>query len=119
MKIAYIAHPIGGDVEGNLEKVAGIVRLINLVERNVVPFAPYFADCLAMFDNDKFERQRGINNNIELLKAGFIDELRLYGDKISDGMVVEIVLALQMGIKVRPMTKGTRRDYRKIGKVPL
>lgn len=100
MKIAYIAHPISGDISGNLEKIRQIVREINLNEPDVVPFAPYWLDCHALDDNIPEERERGIKNDHELFNRGFIDELRLYGDMVSNGMRAEIELAESLGIPV-------------------
>ena len=111
MKIAYIAHPISGDPEGNIQKILEIVRSINLLEPDVVPFAPYIVDCQALDDSIKEERDRGIKNDITLFNKGFIDEVRLYGDRISNGMTYEIDLALKLGIEVRPMTEETKREY--------
>jgi hypothetical protein len=110
MKVAYIAHPISGDPQGNHEKIIRIVRSINILEPDVVPFAPYLVDCLALDDNVPEERERGIKNDIALFKKGFIDEVRLYGDRISTGMRHEIDLALKLGIEVRAMTPETKRD---------
>jgi len=112
MKVAYIAHPIGGNVAINLEDIICIIRDINLLEPDVIPFAHYWVDCHALDDDVPKERERGIKNDIALMKKGFIDELRLYGDKISKGMASEIVLANQLGIKVRPMTPETKAAYR-------
>lgn len=109
-KIVYIAHPIGGDVENNLKKVTFIAREINLKEPNTVPFAQFFLDCYALDDTVPEERARGIKNNTIILKRKFIDEVRLYGDKISNGMFNEILLADKLGIKVIAMTEGTKRD---------
>lgn len=111
MKIVYIAHPLGGDVEGNLDKVIQIIRKINLEEPDVVPFAHYFVDCHALNDNEPEERERGIKNDIALFKKRFIDEVRLYGDKISPGMREEIKLAHTLDIPVKPMTDGTLEEY--------
>ena len=105
MKIAYIAHPVSGDVKGNIEKIIAIVRAININEPNVVPFVPYLADLYALDDNIPEERARGIQNDIHLLKSGFINEVRLYGDRISNGMQAEIELAEEMNIPVVAMTK--------------
>ncbi len=111
MKIAYIAHPVGGDVKNNLSKVREIVREINLKEPEVVPFAPYYLDCFALNDDIPEERARGIKNDSFLINKGFIDELRLYGYRISDGMAAEVELAHKLGITVRPMTNGTVIEY--------
>lgn len=114
MKIAYIAHPIGGDVEGNLEKIKEIVRDINLKEFDVVPFAPYFVDCCAMDDSNPVERARGIKNDTHLMNSGFIDELRLYGNKISAGMRHEIELASANQIPILAMSKETEADLKRM-----
>lgn len=111
MTIAYIAHQISGDVQGNLKKIQEIVRHINLTEPNVVPFVPYYADIVSMDDNIPVERERGIKNDIALLGAGFIGEMRLYGPRISSGMMAEIELAFEKGILVMPMTNETRKEY--------
>lgn len=111
MRIIYIAHPISGDIQGNLNKVLDIVRELNLTEDEIVPFAPYWIDCHALDDNDPVQRQRGIDNDIALFKKGFIDEVWLYGDKISNGMRNEIELAASLGIKIRAMSTATVKEY--------
>ena len=93
MKIVYIAHPIGGDVKGNIAKVLKIVRQINLTEKDVVPLAPYLADLLCMDDSNPEERQRGMLNDFAVIKSGMINELWIYGPKLSKGMREEIATA--------------------------
>lgn len=109
--VAYIAHPIAGDVLQNLENIKNIVREINLTQPDVVPFAPYWLDCHALNDDILEERKRGIKNGIELLKRGFVDEMWLYGNCISNGMSHEIIIATLNGIKVVPKTPETERIY--------
>ena len=110
MKIVYIAHPISGDVSGNLKKIIAIIREININESEVLPFAHYWVDCHALDDTIESERNRGIKNDIALFKAGFIDEVWLYGDRISNGMRHEIELAGELGIKVLAMTTQTQSE---------
>lgn len=100
MKIAYICHPVAGDVHGNIQKILDIIKDINLNDEDTVPFAPYIPDILALDDNIPAQRDRGIKNDIELLRCGFIDELWVYGPKISGGMRAEIELAYELGIVV-------------------
>ena len=114
MKIAYIAHPISGDIKGNLKRIERIGRQINLKEPEVVPFAHYYFDCHILDDDILEERERGIKNDIELMKRCFIDELRLYGNRISNGMMHEIVLARELGIVVVPMTPETKKEYKQL-----
>jgi hypothetical protein len=111
MIVAYIAHPISGDVKGNIAKIQKIVRRINLREPNVVPFASYVVDCQSMDDSVPKERSRGIQNNHALLSKGFVDEVRLYGNKLGAGMIEEIELAHELGIPVIPMTAKIKKEY--------
>jgi len=112
MKVIYIAHPISGNIRGNLKKIRDIARKINLTEPDVVPFAHYYLDCHCLDDNDPQERARGIKNDEALFEKGFIDEVRLYGNRISDGMVHEINRAKKHGIIVIPMTTETKNEWK-------
>lgn len=107
MKVVYIAHPIGSDVENNIKKVIAICREVNLTEPNIIPFVPYLSDLYALDDSKPEERERGLNNGLSLLKKGFIDEIWLYGDRISNGMRSEINICLEVGVKVVCKTAGT------------
>lgn len=102
MIICYIAHPIGGDVEANLADLRRIVRKINLRgDRGIVPFVPYYADVVSLDDNAPDERDRGLKNQIAILRSGVVNQLWLTGDRISAGMEDERRLALELGIEVR------------------
>ena len=114
MKVVYIAHPISGDIKGNLEKIVQIAREINLNEPDTVPVANYFLDCYALNDDIPEERERGIKNDIALFRKKYIDEVRLYGDRISNGMKEEVKLARELGIKVVAMTEGTKSQLEEI-----
>lgn len=107
MIIAYIAHPIGGDVEGNVKALLEIIKQVNLNHPDVVPFAPYLADVMAMDDSDPVQRARGIRNDKEILSRGIVDELWLFGDRISPGMRDEMKIAAANRIPVLPMTVET------------
>lgn len=101
MRIVYIAHPIGGDVENNLASLRRIIRNINAYEPNTVPFCPYYADVVSLNDNDPSQRARGLKNDMGILsRAGMVDEVRLYGDAITQGMKMEIEQAYYMAIPV-------------------
>lgn len=115
MKIAYIAHPVGGDVENNLTLIREIVLKINLEEEDVVPFVPYYSDVVSMDDSNPEQRARGIKNNIHLLQ--FCDELRLYGDRISEGMCLEIAKAIELGIPIKIYSDNITKDLLKNRKI--
>jgi len=114
MKIVYIAHPIAGDIFYNKLWIKQIIRKLNLTEPDIVPFAPYLVDLDCLHDEIPKERQRGIKNNTALLRAGFVDELWLYGTTISPGMICEIQLANELNIPVIAKTDGTKKDLEKL-----
>jgi hypothetical protein len=116
MKISYIAHPVSGNIEYNLQEIKNIVRKINLTEPETVPFVPYYIDLIALNDNNPKERERGIKNDIAILKSGMVDEIRLYGSRISNGMFEEIKLAVELKIPVVPKTKETKIEFKKLFK---
>lgn len=111
MKIAYIAHPIGGDVKNNITKVLAVCKDINLSTDTVVPFIPYLADVMALDDDIPAQRERGIKNDLAILNRDVVDELWLYGERISNGMQEEINVAHRNGIKVVPKTPQTAAMY--------
>jgi hypothetical protein len=100
MKIVYICHPISGDIMGNIEKIMKIIRDINMNEPDVVPFAPYLGDILALDDNKPKERQRGIQNDMAILNSGMVNEMWVYGDKVSAGMKEELRIGFELGLPI-------------------
>lgn len=100
MKIVYIAHPISGDIEGNLAKIREIVKGINTHFTDIVPFVPYYSDVVSMDDTIPELRARGIANDNEMFRRKVMDELWVYGDHISSGVKAEIDLAVSLGIPV-------------------
>lgn len=110
-KIVYIAHPIGGDVKENLEKVRIIVRAMNLLHPSIVPFAPYWVDCHALDDDNPIERARGIANDEVWFDRKIIDELWLFGNRISSGMLGEINKAIKNNIPILAMSKETKEEF--------
>lgn len=110
-KTVFIGHPIGGDVQGNMTKVLAICAQVHTQEEDVIPVAPYLVSLQYLNDSVESDRALGMEANHECFRRGYVDELRLYGDRISDGMRGEIVLANLMDIPVFPMTEGTMRDF--------
>jgi len=105
-KIVYISHPMGGDILGNTQKVIAICRQIHNEE--VVPFVPYLAAFQYLDDTDPRERQKGIDaSTVFFTRPGAFDELWLYGNRISEGMRGEIILALENSIPVVAKTAET------------
>jgi hypothetical protein len=100
MRIAYIAHPISGDIQANLADIRRIVRMINMQYPSVLPFVPYYVDVVSMNDEVPEERARGIKNDLEIIQRKIPDEIWLCGPRISAGMQGEIEEAKKFGIPV-------------------
>lgn len=100
-KIVYIAHKIGGDVEGNVKKVLDIVRRIS-IENKYIPFAPYIVDVQALDDTVPEEREIGMMHNRHFFELGIIDEMHIYSE-ISSGIQREIGWCNEFNIPVKQM----------------
>lgn len=109
-KVVFIAHPLSGDIKGNVNKVLRICR--DLHTREIIPCAPYLAALHYLDDTVIEHREIGIEANLECFRRKFIDELWLFGDRISPGMWQEILLAREMGIPIVARTEETRHAVR-------
>jgi hypothetical protein len=54
-------------------------------------------------------RELGLEAGLECFYRGYVDELWLFGDYISEGMNQEINLAKKMNIPVIPKTKAIKK----------
>lgn len=113
MKIVYIAHPVAGDIEHNIRRILKIITKINHTEPDVLPFAHYVVDVLAIGDG-ALGREHGMRNDEALIRSGIFSECRLYGNRISAGMLNEMKIFKEMGIPVRAMSIQTKQDFNKL-----
>jgi hypothetical protein len=109
-KIVFIAHPISGQTpaeeEKNLKNVAALCRTISS-NGNVIPFFPrlLWKEC---FGNSSTGKDAGLQLTLEAFHRGFIDEVWLYGNHISNGMEGEITIAQSLAIPVIPKSQATK-----------
>jgi hypothetical protein len=122
-KIVYIAHPIYGQIKrkldtvkfintvnNNLSRVASICKKIHNVD--IIPLAPYLAS-LQYLDALNFHHMSlVIGVNEFFFKKRAMDEVWLYGQKVSPGMKQEIEWAHLYKIPVVPKTKATTTYYK-------
>jgi len=99
-RVVYVAHPVGGDVEGNIRALRSVLRELRLTRKDIIPVAPYLACLQYLHDNNPAERSLGMEENRLYFERGLIDEVLLAGETISPGMREEIALALHLGIPV-------------------
>jgi hypothetical protein len=82
--------------------------------RRTIPVAPYLASLQYLDDRVVKHRRLGIMVNLETFYRGYIDELWLFGNRISTGMEEEVLLAWELGIPVVAKTPGTKKDLKKM-----
>lgn len=98
-KLVYIAHPIGGNVKKNLDKIKAIYYLLTHGNNDIIPFAPYWSTCHAFDDSNPEHREIGMVQNKYFFENKIIDEVWVYCG-LSNGVKQEIEWASQFGIKV-------------------
>jgi len=101
MRIAFICAPYSGDIEKNTELHKRICKYA--VKQGVIPFAPaiYFTQFLD--ENDPKQRALGIEMGLAFMPA--CDEIWVYGDKTTDGMLQEIMEAGGVLIESKKITE--------------
>ncbi|MEN9338008.1 MAG: hypothetical protein RIQ41_322 [Candidatus Parcubacteria bacterium] len=104
----YVAHPIGGDVAGNVLLVERRCEIIFKTQPEIQPLAPYLMALKFLDDNNPTDRLRGVSYNREFFKSNFVDEVWLFGNRLSAGMWQEVLWAREFGIPVIPMTRETQ-----------
>ena len=108
MKKVYICAPLGGDVEGNLERVTRYTRYALMC--GTAPVVPHFY-ALCLNDNNQKEREIGLAAGLGML--WFCDELWVFGQTVTEGMKQEIQFCKHLNIKTRYVSEKEIR--KKIG----
>ncbi len=98
-KTVFIAHQISGDVEANIRKVIALCKFIH--SPSILPIFPSFTWRQYLPANETTKYWAGLVND-EYFKRGMVDEIWLYGKKLSAGMIKVIDLAISYGIRVVP-----------------
>ena len=107
-KTVFIGHPVAGDIRGNIEKILKICEDVHT--KDIIPVAPYLVSLQYLNDEIIEDRELGMEANNECFHRKYIDELWLFGDRISSGMQAEIALAKKMGIPIIPKTEAIQRE---------
>lgn len=103
MKI-YVCTPYRADTPEGVEKNARFARNCCrfVCDEGHVPVAPHLYYPRFLDDNDPEERAWGLARGLGDLKG--CHELWVFGDRVSDGMAGEIVLAMDLGLPVLRFT---------------
>lgn len=88
----YVCHPFADDPAGNIERVRVISR--QLLDEGLIPVAPHLY--LPQLVDESSEREQALQLCLELL--GTCDEVRVYGDSVTEGMERELREAKRLGL---------------------
>lgn len=104
MKVIYVAHPVSGDVPGNLAKAKRIMRALQEQSPTVAIIAPWiqWLEICGDDDSDHGARERGLIRDFAVVAK--CDEFWMVGPRVSDGMRREKEAAERAGVKVVDLT---------------
>lgn len=94
MKLIYIASPLRGDYEENIQKAVEYCKIASSF--GVIPLAPHLIFSQWCNDTIPAQREQGLELGLELLQN--CDELWVMGETISEGMRGELFYAQENGI---------------------
>lgn len=98
-KLVYVCAPLGGHIWRNLGEVIEYTRFV--FKCGAIPVVPHFF-ALALNDKDPEERQQGIAAGLMLLL--YCEEMWIFGEEITKGMVNEMRLCEHSRIKMVHIT---------------
>lgn len=93
--IVYICSPYRGDIEENVKRARRYSRFA--VDKGYIPIAPHLL--LPQYMKEETERDLAIFMDLVILTK--CEELWVFGDRITEGMKLEIERANKKGITVR------------------
>lgn len=93
----YVCSPLRGDIDRNIKRAVEYSRFV--YNKEGIPLASHIIFTQFLDDNNPDDRNAGIEMGIQLLLK--CDELWAFGNKITEGMAVEIAAAKTLGLKVK------------------
>lgn len=103
--IVFICSPFARDVAGNIDRARSYGRFA--ITEKVIPIIPHLMYPQFLDEDDRAERQLGIEMGLALL--AHCREVWVFGSRVSSGMAVEIERAQVLGIPVKYFTVDCKR----------
>lgn len=107
MKFVYVCSPLRGDIETNVRRAHGYCRFV--IQQGALPLAPHAIFTAVLDDTIPQERQLGMALGLELMKR--VDELWVFGKRITEGMRSEIEVAEERNIPIRYFDERCEKSY--------
>ena len=109
-KLVFIAHPVSGDFENNIQKILLTCRDIHTNFKGYVPFVPYIAN-VHYLNTSPEEKILGMKATRILFERNVIDEFWLCGDCISEGMKEGLRWSIEFGISIKAYNPHLQDDF--------
>ena len=106
-KLIYICSPLRGDIEGNTQKAREYCRAIVELFPDAVPIAPHLY-CTQFLD-DRIPEERAAGMDMALALLDKCDEVWVFSDRLSEGVLREIDYAVAHGIPVYDAAEQVRK----------
>lgn len=101
LKIIYMAHPLAGDVEGNINRAKCWMRWIEEKHTDSAVSAGWILDA-EIWGDEAEHRAAGLRRDLARLER--CDELWLVGPSLTPGMALEQEHAKKVGLRIRDFT---------------
>lgn len=101
MRIIYLAHPLSGNIAGNIQRAKRWYRWA-VTNFEVAVIADWVITAEVLDDTNPGHRAQGIAMDVELIRVA--DEYWMVGGRISNGMREEEKAAYAANAKVRDLT---------------
>lgn len=96
MELVYVVSPYRGDIMANTELAKRICLMV--MAKGKIPYAAHLFFPQFLDDSDPEERSRGIEAGLQMMN--FASEVWVVGNRISDGMDMEIKQAHKLGLHI-------------------
>lgn len=96
MKLVFLAHPVSGDIEGNMKSMKQWARLA--VQEGLVPMAPYFL--LTQILDDQIAEERGLGMMMGQAVIEICDLVWVCGEHVTAGMTSDLRKARAWNVRV-------------------
>ena len=100
-RLIYVCSPLRGNIRKNLKAAAGYCKQV--VEKGFTPYCPHLFYSAFLDDTHTEDREAGIQMGLDFIRERMdtrTDELWVFGPKVSEGMVGEILTAQKVDIPI-------------------
>lgn len=103
--LVYICAPFSGDKEKNIKSAVGYAKYA--YENNAIPLTPHF---LFPFMDDENKKQREDALFMDIVFLGKCQEVWVFGESLTDGMMRELEIAKRRRQTIRYFTDEVNAD---------